>query len=176
MTHCTEAATRWTAVAGVLLLLGACAGSPSTATTRSSLSTPVIPPGGMGPGSTIVQATGVNLATSTPKPQPTATPRPPAPATARPPQPTSTPRPVERPAPHPEAQPTAAGGARPTVVPFERYKVVKGDTLYSIARRFGVSLTALEELNGVTNPNTIKIGKTLLIPHHTVIPTQTARR
>jgi len=43
------------------------------------------------------------------------------------------------------------------------YKVVKGDTLYSIARKFNTTVDELKSLNNLTN-NTISIGQILKIP------------
>jgi murein DD-endopeptidase MepM/ murein hydrolase activator NlpD len=45
-----------------------------------------------------------------------------------------------------------------------RYIVQAGDTLYSIAVRFGISLTALTEVNGITDPNQLFPGQELIIP------------
>lgn len=42
------------------------------------------------------------------------------------------------------------------------YKVRKGDTLYSISRKFGVSVAALKKLNNLKD-NTISIGQQLLV-------------
>ncbi|RME32979.1 MAG: LysM domain-containing protein [Thermoflexia bacterium] len=39
-----------------------------------------------------------------------------------------------------------------------------GDTLYSIARRFGVTVQALQQRNNLANPNDIKVGQQLIIP------------
>jgi LysM repeat protein len=44
------------------------------------------------------------------------------------------------------------------------YIVQKGDNLSRIAARFGVSFSALLAANGITNPNLIRIGQTLVIP------------
>lgn len=44
-----------------------------------------------------------------------------------------------------------------------RYQVQQGDTLFSIARRFGVSVDVLRAANGLTD-NTIATGQELLIP------------
>ena len=44
------------------------------------------------------------------------------------------------------------------------YTVKKGDSLGSIASRFGVSLNALSSRNGITSPNLIRIGKKIVIP------------
>ncbi len=44
------------------------------------------------------------------------------------------------------------------------HKIRKGETLLSIARTYGVSHKDLASLNGLSNPNQIRIGQTLLIP------------
>ena len=44
------------------------------------------------------------------------------------------------------------------------YTVKKGDSLGSIASRFGVSLSALSSRNGITSPNLIRIGQKIVIP------------
>jgi len=44
------------------------------------------------------------------------------------------------------------------------YVVQPGDTLYSIARRFGATVDALAAHNGLAPPYTIKVGQTLSIP------------
>ena len=44
------------------------------------------------------------------------------------------------------------------------YVVQPGDTLWSIASRFGTSVQAIMQANGLTNPNYIYVGLTLYIP------------
>jgi LysM repeat protein len=44
------------------------------------------------------------------------------------------------------------------------YVVVKGDTLFRIALRFGVSTQAMAQANGISNPSYIYAGQTLTIP------------
>lgn len=56
------------------------------------------------------------------------------------------------------------------------YTVQPGDTLYSIARRFNVTMTALIQANGISNWNLIYVGQRLQIPGSTtnndyVVPT-----
>ncbi len=68
------------------------------------------------------------------------------------PPPTSQP-----PAPTPPATPPPSGN--PTT-----YVVQSGDTLSRIAARFGISLNALAQANGITNPNYIYVGQVLIIP------------
>jgi murein DD-endopeptidase MepM/ murein hydrolase activator NlpD len=52
----------------------------------------------------------------------------------------------------------------PAAVESQKYKVVKGDTLFSIARACGVSLNALRAANKLTASAVIKAGDTLAIP------------
>ena len=49
------------------------------------------------------------------------------------------------------------------VVPEEGYVVQSGDTLWTIARRFGVSVNELRELNNLTS-NLLRVGQVLQIP------------
>lgn len=56
----------------------------------------------------------------------------------------------------------------PTPVPdapaYVDYVVQRGDTLYSIGRKFGVSWVEIAEANGIVNPNLIYAGQVLKIP------------
>ncbi|MCO6445369.1 MAG: LysM peptidoglycan-binding domain-containing protein [Anaerolineae bacterium] len=57
-------------------------------------------------------------------------------------------------------QPTSApGGGTPSV-----YIVVRGDTLGRIAQRFGTTVSAIAQLNGIANVNLIFVGQRLQIP------------
>lgn len=44
------------------------------------------------------------------------------------------------------------------------YIVQEGDTLYSIARRFGVDMEEVARANNITDPSTIYVGQRLIIP------------
>ena len=88
---------------------------------------------------------------------PTLTPRPSVTATA-----TSTPPPTEMPTLTPEpptATPKPPTGAR-------RYKVESGDSLRSIAEKFGVSIPALLKANDMTpaQGDALRVGQELVIP------------
>lgn len=48
-------------------------------------------------------------------------------------------------------------------LPVTTYKVVRGDTLYSIAQKYNTTINAIKELNNLTS-NTISIGQELYIP------------
>ena len=51
---------------------------------------------------------------------------------------------------------------KPVVKKSKSYKVRKGDTLYSISRKFGISVDLLKKLNNLKD-NTISIGQKLLV-------------
>ncbi|WP_214876213.1 LysM peptidoglycan-binding domain-containing protein [Exiguobacterium sp. CH10] len=53
------------------------------------------------------------------------------------------------------------------------YTVKSGDTLYSIARTYGVTVSALAAANNITNVNSISVGQVLIIPGTTVTPPPT---
>jgi len=106
--------------------------------------------------------TATTPATSTPTPTATTTP-----ATATP-TPTATTTPATA-TPTPTATsgtPTATPTPTPTYTPGQTiiYVVRTGDTLYSIARRFGVSVQTLAYLNNLASTNYIQIGQRLIIP------------
>lgn len=44
------------------------------------------------------------------------------------------------------------------------YTVAQGDTLYKIARKFGINVQVLAQANGIRNANVIYIGQVLVIP------------
>jgi LysM repeat protein len=44
------------------------------------------------------------------------------------------------------------------------YTVQPGDTLFNIARRFGVTVQAIQDANNLANPNRLSIGQELIIP------------
>ena len=68
---------------------------------------------------------------------------------ALPPPPTPSPAPVT-------PQPSSAATTT--------YRVKAGDTLSAIAARFGVSVSALQQANGITDPRLLRIGQVLQIP------------
>ena len=61
------------------------------------------------------------------------------------------------PSPTGQASPPQAGRAA-------NYQVVRGDTLYSIARKFSVSVTAIQEANNFLSGRVLRVGDTLRIP------------
>jgi LysM repeat protein len=68
--------------------------------------------------------------------------------------------------------PTATPTPTATLPPGTQviYVVHTGDTLYSIALHFGVTVQALMDANGITNPNYIQVGQTLIIPNPGATP------
>jgi LysM repeat protein len=87
--------------------------------------------------------------------------------TASPPPPTTLPTPI----PLTTAPATAVSTAvpAPTTAPSSSatevtYVVQRGDTLYSIARRYGTTVQAVAARNGIANPSLIRVGQTLTIP------------
>lgn len=95
---------------------------------------------------------------STPTPAPTATPTILA-------SPTPSPEPTASPTPAPTATPTPAPTAKPTAAPTRTYTVKGGDTLIGIAKKFGVTVASIRELNpSVRDTNLIHIGQVLKIP------------
>ena len=106
----------------------------------------------------------------TPSPSPTALPStPPATPLATPspilaatPQPTPTPTPVVTPIP--TSVPTPVVTPAPTPVPVRTYVVQEGDTLSSIAGRFGTSVGAIVAANNLASADEITIGQQLIIP------------
>lgn len=54
--------------------------------------------------------------------------------------------------------------APPSEETYTEYVVQPGDTLFSIAQRFGVDVDELAQLNGITDPGLIYVGQRLRIP------------
>jgi len=105
------------------------------------------------------------IRTSTPVPTATTAPT----STPTPASPTPAPSPTEPASPSPTSAPSA------TARPLQTYVVKKGDTLYEIASRFGVSVQALSAANGITNPTLIRPGQVLVIPQPGVTPPAVTR-
>ena len=90
-------------------------------------------------------------------------------------QPTQKPRPVAKPRPITTAKVTPKPKPRPVVKPKPRPKPVvakpksikhmikRGDTLWGLSRRYGVSVTAIQKANRISGTN-VRAGKTILIP------------
>ena len=79
------------------------------------------------------------------------------------------PAPPPRPRPTPPANfaalATAVGTESPAApAPGVDYRVVAGDTVHAIARRFGVPIRGVIDVNGLAPPYRLRIGRTLLVP------------
>jgi murein DD-endopeptidase MepM/ murein hydrolase activator NlpD len=68
--------------------------------------------------------------------------------------------------------PTRAGSPTPIGLTFE-YEVQAGDTLFDIAQRFGTTVEAIVEANGLVDPADIAIGQILIIPGASSTPAPT---
>jgi LysM repeat protein len=84
-----------------------------------------------------------------------------------PPTPTPTTVPPT-PGPSPTPSPTATPGPPPPCAFY--YTVQWGDTLYSIARRYGTTVDALVAANNIADPRLIRVGQVLCIPGGTQPP------
>lgn len=84
-----------------------------------------------------------------------------APASPSPPSPSV--EPSEEPSTGPPASPEPSPSPTPAAS-YRTYRVRAGDTLSTIAARFGTSVKALAELNRIADPSLIRVGQLLLIP------------
>ena len=99
--------------------------------------------------------------------------KPSPPASSRPNKPTTKPRPAvasrQKTEPKPPAvsspKPPKPAAPKPVVkpTPATRHTVVRGDPLYSLGRRYGTSVGAIQRANGL-NGTLIRIGQSLRIP------------
>jgi len=102
------------------------------------------------------------VATAEPTPSPRITPSPTVRPTASPTvEATGTPVPQT---PAPTAAQTVPPTPAPTPAPVRTYTIVAGDTLASIAQRFGTTVEALQAANGISDADEIVIGQVLVIP------------
>jgi LysM repeat protein len=78
-----------------------------------------------------------------------------------------------KPSPAPSVSPSAGGSAEPSAsvgpgasaaASPTAYRVKSGDTLTSIAARFGTSVAILRELNGIADPSLLRVGQLLKVP------------
>lgn len=68
----------------------------------------------------------------------------------------------------------APSGPTPSPSAGTTYVVQAGDTIFSIARAYGVSPQAIVQANALTDPDRIALGQELSIPAAEATPTQTA--
>jgi hypothetical protein len=77
--------------------------------------------------------------------------------------PVATPTPTPLPSPSPSPSPLPSPSPSPSPSPVT-YKVKSGDTLLGIASRFGTTVKALQQANGIDDPSLLRIGQVLTIP------------
>lgn len=123
---------------------------------------------GAGAGATPTMTVSPASPTATPVPSatvpPSATPSV-TPAPSASPTPAPTPAPTPTPSPVATATPTPAPTATPAPsIATKSYRVVAGDTLYTIALQFDTTVAVLADLNGITDPSVIQIGQILRVP------------
>jgi LysM repeat protein len=125
-------------VLGSALLLGAC-------TRDSATATPSVRPG-------------------TPSPSRAATPS--ASRSASPSAPASSAAPASSQAPQPPAGSSAPASSQAPAPPTtgQKYVVEPGDTLSTIAEKFGVTIDELVQANRLSNPDLLVVGQELIIP------------
>ena len=82
---------------------------------------------------------------------------------AKPPTLLASQAPPSRPGPELQPQPPRPAPPKPAPSPTIRHTVVKGDTLYSLGRRYGTSVGAIQRANGIRG-TIIRIGQKLKIP------------
>ena len=90
-----------------------------------------------------------------------------APVPPMPPSPTvmAAPAPVAAPVPFPAIQPPAPPAPLKTAVAAENVYVVKaGDSLSKIAAAYGVRMDVIVQENGLSSPDSIRVGQKLFIP------------
>lgn len=80
--------------------------------------------------------------------------------------PTDTPRPTAtRRATFTPVPATPSDTPTPTMTPTPViYVIRKGDTLLAVARQFGVTVQAIQETNGISDPRRLRIGQEIIIP------------
>ncbi|MGV8885057.1 MAG: LysM peptidoglycan-binding domain-containing protein [Microbacteriaceae bacterium] len=132
----------------------------SIATKHKVATTAVLKANGLGwssvifPGQKITIPTGSTVTPAPPKVTPPVTPTPPVDTTP----------PVAPPAPTPPA-PTPPAPTPPVVPVNGTYVIKSGDTITTIAKRFGVTIAAVLSANNLTASSIIYAGRTLVIPN-----------
>jgi len=68
----------------------------------------------------------------------------------------------------PSPNPTPTPNPSPSEPGTKTYTIKQGDTLYSIAQKYNITVQALQEANtGLSDPLTLQVGKTIVIPSGT---------
>ena len=141
---------------GLLLAGAACTrpkprGAEKEATPQVEKAVPAVQPT---PGQTVISVQETLTPTLTPILAPTSTPE-----IAMIPLPTATPSPTAEP-----TQITAGEQASPQIGVQTTHIVQRGENLYRIGLKYGVSAEAIAQINGIANPNLIFVGQRLTIP------------
>jgi LysM repeat protein len=64
----------------------------------------------------------------------------------------------------PPAPPSATPEPTPAADEPERYVIQAGDTLTSVAARYGSTVEAIVAANGLSDPNAVEVGQEIVIP------------
>lgn len=97
-----------------------------------------------------------------PAPEPVVAAAKPEPAKLVAPKPVPTPSQAVEKKVTPKAEPKTA--AKPTPSGSRSHTMAKGDTLYGLARKYGVSAAAIQKANNISKPESIRDGAKLIIP------------
>ena len=93
------------------------------------------------------------------------TPRPPRPTVVARATPKPRPKPKTKPRPKPRPKPVKVVHVKPKHKAPIRHTIKKGDTLYSLSRRYNTTVTAIQRANGLKGTNLVN-GRSILIPRY----------
>lgn len=99
-----------------------------------------------------------------PAPAPVAEPAQPEPIQLVAPKPVPTPSQMAEKKPEPKVESKPAPKPEPKTNSTRSHTMAKGDTLYGLARKYGVSVSAIQKANNITKPESIRDGAKLIIP------------
>jgi LysM repeat protein len=97
-------------------------------------------------------------------PAPVAEPAKPEPVKLIAPKPVPTPSEMVQKKPEPKVESKPAPKPTPKSSGARSHTMAKGDTLYGLARKYGVSVSAIQKANNITKPESIRDGVKLIIP------------
>jgi len=99
-----------------------------------------------------------------PAPTPAAEPAKPEPTQLVAPKPVPTPSQMAEKKPEPKVESKPAPKPETKTTGSRNHTMAKGDTLYGLARKYGVSVSAIQKANNITKPESIRDGAKLIIP------------